>query len=85
MAMSSIQVVVLVLSCVIHSCWVRDYEEIEAQKEANAKKRSKRIARVQEESMANVEKIQEVKAKEFDEKMKGKYGEKKWVKTDIES
>ncbi|KAL6222051.1 hypothetical protein ACLB2K_005443 [Fragaria x ananassa] len=36
------------------------------------KKRSRRIAKVQEESMANAEKIAEIKAKEFDEKMKNK-------------
>ncbi|RVX05375.1 uncharacterized protein LOC100256155 [Vitis vinifera] len=64
------------------SCWVREYEGLEAEREAAARKRSRRIARVQEESMANAAKIAEVKAKEFDEKMKNKYGQ--WVKTDFE-
>ncbi|KAL5768524.1 hypothetical protein ACOSP7_015069 [Xanthoceras sorbifolium] len=82
MAMLLIQLLVLVLSCVIYSCWVKEYEEIEAEKEASARKRSRRIARVQEESMANAVKIQEVKARELDEKMKSKYGQ--WVKTDFD-
>ena len=47
-----------------------------------AKNRSRRIAQVQEESMANAEKIKEIKAKELEEKMKSKYGQ--WVKTDFE-
>ncbi|KAJ0030275.1 hypothetical protein Pint_13498 [Pistacia integerrima] len=82
MAMFLIQLLVLVLSCVIYSCWVREYEEIEAEREAMARKRSRRIAQVQEESMANATKIAETKAKELDEKMKSKYGQ--WVKTDFE-
>uniref|UniRef100_A0A6N2KYE2 Uncharacterized protein n=1 Tax=Salix viminalis TaxID=40686 RepID=A0A6N2KYE2_SALVM len=36
------------------------------------RKRSRRIAKVQEESMANVAKIVEIKGKEFDDKMKSK-------------
>ncbi|GFS33779.1 putative membrane lipoprotein [Actinidia rufa] len=67
---------------VVHSCWVREYEGLEAEREVSAKKRSRRIARVQEESMANAAKIAEVKAKELDEKVKNKYGQ--WVKTDFE-
>lgn len=82
MAMFLMQLLVLILSCVIHSCWVRDYEEIEAEREAMAKKRSRKIAQVQEESMANAAKIDEFKTKEFDEKMKSKYGQ--YVKTDFE-
>ncbi|XP_057416684.1 uncharacterized protein LOC130711191 [Lotus japonicus] len=82
MAMCMLQMVVLVLSCAVHSCLVKDYEGLEAEKEASAKKRSRRVARVQEESMANASKIAEVKDKEFDEKMNSKYG--KWVKTDFE-
>ncbi|XP_065850381.1 uncharacterized protein [Euphorbia lathyris] len=82
MAMLMMQVLGLALSCILHNCWVRDYEGVEVEKEKRAKKRSKRIARVQEESMANVKVIAENKAMEFDEKMKSKYG--KWVKTDFE-
>nr|AFK47526.1 unknown [Medicago truncatula] len=82
MGMCMLQFVVLVLSCVVHSCVVKDYEELEAEKEAIARKRSRRISKVQEESTANVAKIDEIKDKEFDEKMKSKYGQ--WVKTDFE-
>ncbi|KAM3741536.1 hypothetical protein ACB098_07G002600 [Castanea mollissima] len=82
MAMFLMQLVVLVLSCAVHSCWLREYEGLEAEREAMARKRSRRIAKVQEESMANVAKISEVKAKELDDKMKSKYGQ--WVKTDFE-
>ncbi|KAI4335214.1 hypothetical protein L6164_013882 [Bauhinia variegata] len=82
MAMFMLQLVVLILSCAVHSCWVKDYEELEAEREATWKKRSRRIAKVQEESTANASKIAEIKAKELDEKMKSKYGQ--WVKTDFE-
>ncbi|XP_059634737.1 uncharacterized protein LOC132277048 [Cornus florida] len=82
MAMFIMQLGVLVLACAVHSCWVREYEGLEAEREVTAKKRSRRIARVQEESMANAAKIAEIKAKELDEKMKNKYGQ--WVKTDFE-
>lgn len=66
----------------MHSCWLREYEGLEAEREAMARKRSRRIAKVQEESVANVAKISDVKAKELDDKMKSKYGQ--WVKTDFE-
>lgn len=79
MAMLMMQMVVLVLSCVVQSCWVREYEGLEAEREAMTKKRSRRIAKVQEESIENAAKIAEVKAKDLDEKMKNKYGQ--WVKT----
>ncbi|CAK7352454.1 unnamed protein product [Dovyalis caffra] len=84
MAMFIMQLVALVLSCAVHNCWVREYEGLEAEREATAKKRNRRIARVQEESIANVAKITEVKAKEFEEKMKSKHGHCQWVKTDFE-
>ncbi|KAJ6674292.1 MEMBRANE LIPOPROTEIN-RELATED [Salix viminalis] len=86
MAMLIMQLAVFVLSCAVHSCWVREYEGLEAEREATAKKRSRRIAKVQEESMANVAKIVEIKGKEFDDKMKSKskYGHTQWVKTDFE-
>jgi hypothetical protein len=82
MAMFLVQLVVLVLSCAVHSCWVREYEGLEAEREATARKRSRRIAKVQEESMANAAKIADTKAKDLDDKMKGKYAQ--WVKTDFE-
>ena len=82
MAMLLMQLLVLALTCTVQNCWVREYEGLEAEREATAKKRSRRIARVQEESMANAAKIAEIKAKEFDEKMKSKNCQ--WVKTDFE-
>lgn len=83
MAMLMIQFLVLVLSCVVYSCWVKEYEEIEVEKEVMARKRSRRIAQVQEEACANAVKIQEIKAKELDEKIKSKYGQLN--ETDFES
>lgn len=47
------------------------------------KKRGRRIAKVQEESMENAAKIAEIKAKEFDEKMKSKYVQR--VKPEFEA
>ncbi|GAV72798.1 hypothetical protein CFOL_v3_16286 [Cephalotus follicularis] len=82
MVMFIMQLVVLVLSCAAHKSWVREYEGLEAEREATAKNRSKRMARVQEESVANAAKLAEVNAKELDEKMRKKYGQ--WVKTDFE-
>ncbi|KAL3825374.1 hypothetical protein ACJIZ3_021403 [Penstemon smallii] len=79
MAMFVMQFGVLILTCVVHSCWVREYEGLEAEREATEMKRRRNIARVQEESMANVTKLQELRAKELDEKMKNKY-----VKNDFE-
>ncbi|XP_031117422.1 uncharacterized protein LOC116020977 [Ipomoea triloba] len=83
MAMLVLQLVVSAATCLVHSCWVRDFEDLEAEREAWARKRSRRIAQVQEEAMANAVKIAEVKGRDFDEKMvKGKYVQ--WVKTDFE-
>ncbi|WCJ42796.1 hypothetical protein M5689_023582 [Euphorbia peplus] len=83
MAMLIMQILGLVLCCSVHSCWVREYEGVEIEKEERAQKlRSRRMARVQEESMVNVNVAAEIKAKELDEKMKSKYGQ--WVKTDFQ-
>ncbi|KAM2750256.1 hypothetical protein EV2_029056 [Malus domestica] len=57
MAMLLMQVLVLVMSLVVHCCWVKEYEGLEAEKEAMMKKRSRWVAKVQEESMENVAKI----------------------------
>ncbi|KAJ4950530.1 hypothetical protein NE237_027362 [Protea cynaroides] len=59
MAMFILQLGVLVMTCAVHSSWVKEYEGWEAEREATARKRSKRMARVQEESMANAVKIAE--------------------------
>ncbi|KAL3535524.1 hypothetical protein ACH5RR_003985 [Cinchona calisaya] len=82
MAMFVMQLGVLILTCAVHSCWIREYEGLEADKEAMDRKRSMRIAKVQEESMANAAKLAEIKSKELDEKMKSKHGQ--WVKTDFD-
>ncbi|XP_022883295.1 uncharacterized protein LOC111400074 [Olea europaea var. sylvestris] len=82
MAMFVMQLCVLTLTCAVHSCWLREYEGFEVEREETAKKRRQKIARVQEESMANAAKIAEIKGKEFDAKMKNKYGQ--WGKSDFE-
>lgn len=82
MAMFVMQLGVLMLTCAVHSCLVREYEGLEADREALEKKRSMRISKVQEESMANAAKLAEVKSKELDEKVKSKYGQ--WMKTEFE-
>ncbi|XP_027069298.1 uncharacterized protein [Coffea arabica] len=82
MAMFVVQVGVLILTCAVHSSLMREYEGLEADKEAVERKRSMRIAKVQEESMANAAKLAEIKSKKLDERVKSKYGQ--WVKTDFE-
>lgn len=77
-AMFLMQIGVLALTCAVHMCWVREYEGLAAA----TRRRSRRVARVQEEPAANSAKIANVKAKELDEKMESKYGQ--WVKTDFE-
>ncbi|KAL1531322.1 hypothetical protein AAHA92_34011 [Salvia divinorum] len=70
MAMIVMQLGVLLLSCVVQSCSVREYE--------TEGKRRHKIARVQEESE---EMATEMKTKDFDEKMINKYG--KWTESDV--
>ncbi|KAK9131383.1 hypothetical protein Sjap_011870 [Stephania japonica] len=82
MCMFMMQVAILVLTCTVQSCWVKEYEGLEEEREATSKKRSQKMARVQEESMANATKIAEIRAKELDDKMKSKYGQ--WIKNDFE-
>lgn len=85
-AMVVLEVAAVVLACAIHRCWVREYEGfgVEREKMMMARKRSRRIEAITEESMANVGKVNEVKALELDEKMKNKYGSGQWVKKDIQ-
>ncbi|GMH23309.1 hypothetical protein Nepgr_025152 [Nepenthes gracilis] len=84
MAMFLMQMGVLVLTCAVHSCWVREYEGLEAEKEASARKRSRRTAQAQGElpMAVNGDKFREIKVKEVDEKMKLKH--EQWDKTDFE-
>lgn len=65
MAMLVTQLGILVLRCAVQSCWVREYEGLEAEREAGNEKRRRRMARVQEESMARIAEM-----KIGDEKMK---------------
>ncbi|KAL2480320.1 putative membrane lipoprotein [Abeliophyllum distichum] len=82
MAMFVMQLGVLILTCAVHACSVREYNALEVERDETAKKRREKIARVQEESMENAAKIAEIKGKELDEKMKNKYGQ--WAKTDFQ-
>ncbi|XP_073105298.1 uncharacterized protein [Elaeis guineensis] len=82
LGMFMVQSAVLVSACIIQRWWVREYEGVEAEREVIARKRSRRMARVQEEAMANAAAMAEVKARALDEKMKNKYGQ--WMKNDIE-
>lgn len=86
MAMLLMELALLVLDFAVHSCWVREYEGLESEKEAVLRKR-RRMARVQgEEIIAIASKVAEPKSntKDFDEKnlKRSKYGQ--WVKTDFE-
>ncbi|XP_021750124.1 uncharacterized protein LOC110715817 [Chenopodium quinoa] len=79
MVMFVLQVVVLVVSCVIHRCWMKEYQGLEEEeREKMSRKRSRRIAGIDEESVPNgvAVKVSEDKAKELDEKVKSKFGEK---------
>ncbi|KAL0410419.1 UNVERIFIED_CONTAM: hypothetical protein Slati_3631600 [Sesamum latifolium] len=82
MAMFVMQLAVALLCCVVHSCWVREYRGLEAERNATAEKRRRKMARVQEESMANAARIADVRGMELEEKMKSKYGA--WGKNDVE-
>ncbi|XP_072988385.1 uncharacterized protein [Typha latifolia] len=82
LGMLLVQSIVLISTCVVQKWWAREYEEVEAEREMAAKKRSRRMARVQEEAMANADAMAELKARELDEKMKNKYGQ--WMKNDLE-
>ncbi|KAL3747104.1 hypothetical protein ACJRO7_015957 [Eucalyptus globulus] len=57
-----LELVVLVRTCTVHRCWVREYEGLGAKKNC-------------QESMANAARFVEVKAKDLDERMRRKYGQ----------
>ncbi|KAL5995327.1 hypothetical protein ACLOJK_025385 [Asimina triloba] len=82
LSMFLLQLVVLVSTCTVQSCWVREYTGLEAEKEEMARRRGRRLARVQEESMANDVKTAEIQDREIDEKTKNRNGQQ--VKTDFE-
>ncbi|MQL73665.1 hypothetical protein Taro_006006 [Colocasia esculenta] len=79
-AMFLVQSLVLMLSCALQSCWVREYEGLEAEREVAARKRSRRMARVQEESLANAAAMAELKEKEVENKMRNMYVQ--WARAD---
>lgn len=66
-----LQLVVLVFVCTVDSCWGKEYKVPELEKE-NAKKRGRRMARIQVESMINAATMADEEAKELEEKMKSK-------------
>lgn len=78
LVMLLMQMMVLITVCILQSCLVTEYRGLESQREEAAKRRSKRMAQVHEETLANVAKIEETKAKDLDEKMKAKYGQ--WMR-----
>ncbi|KAL3747087.1 hypothetical protein ACJRO7_015944 [Eucalyptus globulus] len=59
---AKVLLVVLVRTCIVHNCWVRECEGLGAKRYVVEEKRSMRIAKVREESMANAARIVEVKA-----------------------
>lgn len=76
MAMVLVQVVVLVLTWMVQGCWLREYEELEAEREATERKRR---AKTEEPAPTYTVKAPAVKtSKVGDEKMV------KWVKTEFE-
>ncbi|CAL9100241.1 unnamed protein product [Musa textilis] len=79
LGMFLVQSLVLVSACAVQRWWLRQYEEVEAEREASARKRNRRMARVQEEAIANAEAV----ARELEEKTRrGKQG--RWAKNDFE-
>ncbi|KAI3442437.1 Protein kinase domain-containing protein [Psidium guajava] len=55
-----------------HGCWEREHKGLGIERDAVEKKRSKRIVKVQKESMADVAMTAEVEAKVLDERTRGK-------------
>lgn len=75
MAMFVVQLGVVILTCAVRSCCTL---ESDREVEMGRKKRSQRKVQQEEESsMDNTSNGDEVKGKEFGEKMKSKYGQ--WV------
>ncbi|XP_064985256.1 uncharacterized protein LOC135624999 [Musa acuminata AAA Group] len=79
LGMFLVQSLALVSACPVQRWWLRQYEEVEAEREASARKRSRRMARVQEEAIANAEAV----ARELEEKTR-RSKEGRWAKNDFE-
>lgn len=79
MVMFVMQMGVLVVSCVVQRCWVREYQSAEAAKDTWARKKSEWMAKVHDDEciVPTTINMDEVKGVELDEKMKSKYG--RWV------
>lgn len=67
-----LQLVVLVLVCTVDGCWDKEFKGPELEKAEIARKRGRRMARIQVESMINTATMADEEAKELDEKMKSK-------------
>ncbi|OWM77316.1 uncharacterized protein LOC116189021 [Punica granatum] len=78
MAMVLLQGVVLALTWMVHCCWVKEYEELEAGREATERKRSRR-AKVEDSSLSYKAEIADINTKKIDDEKVVK-----WVKTDFE-
>ncbi|CAL9058928.1 uncharacterized protein LOC135651239 [Musa acuminata AAA Group] len=79
LGMFLVQSLALVSACAVQRWWLRQYEEVEAEREASARKRSRRMARVHEEAIANAEAV----ARELEEKTR-RSKEGRWAKNDFE-
>lgn len=78
LGMFLMQSLALVTACTLRQRWVRQFEEMEDDREEAAGRRSRRMARVQEEAIANAA----AAARELEEKLRNKKGQ--WVKNDLE-
>ncbi|CAL9762820.1 unnamed protein product [Musa acuminata subsp. burmannicoides] len=83
LGMFLVQSLELVAACAVQRWWARQFEEVEAEREASVRKRSRRMARVQEEAIANAAAMAEAKARELEEKMRAN-NKGQWVKNDFE-
>nr|ABA18101.1 unknown [Olimarabidopsis pumila] len=73
MVMIPLQIMVLVLACVFHYYWVREFEGLDVERQGNT-----RVSTVVEVTKTS----SDVKTMEMEEKMKGRHVQ--WVKTDFE-
>lgn len=78
LGMFLMQSLALVTACTLRQRWLRQFEEMEADREEAAGRRRRRMARVQEEAIANAA----AAAKKLEEKLRNKKGQ--WGKNDLE-
>lgn len=77
MVMIPVQMMVLVLACVLHCYWVRDFEALDAESDLSYRRKYNTSVSTVEEAIGS-----DVKAMELEEKTKGEHVQ--WVKTDFE-